>query len=597
MRQASSSSTAAAYETTIVTPNGTQNPVRWNGWGFKDTEFFYDGLAAIGIKGQRYLYSGKTLPSLKPFMEATAGLDVNKTSPSQEQPPAAHTPNINQEFINDIKGACVRYDTSDNERLFHAHGHTCQEVYALRFGNIERIPDCVVYPGSHAHVEQIVAAANKHNVVIIPYGGGTSVSQALLCPKEEKRMIVSLDMHAINKIRWINRKNYTACIEAGIVGKDLEQQLRGTGLVLGHEPDSMEFSTLGGWIATRASGMRKNKYGNIEDIVVSMKVVTSVGTLEKSCVVPRMSTGPDVHEMILGSEGSLGVITEAIVRLRPAPEQTVYGSIIFPNFEQGVQCLNEIAILRCAPVSIRLVDNPQFQFGLALKPPTEDWKAATFDKIKKWYVLNRLHFQPEQMVAATLLFEGTAAEVKAQEKQVYGIAAKYGGMKAGAENGIRGYFLTYMIAYLRDFGMNYQFIGESFETSCPHENVLALCENVKKMIATSAKKNGVTKEPFISCRVTQLYDTGVAVYFYFGFVWHGLKDPVGVFNAIEHDARDEILKYGGSLSHHHGVGKLRKHWMQHTVSPVGMQAIAGLKKQLDPKNIFGNQNLIDTPTQ
>ena len=571
--------------------------MRWNGWGFKDTEFFYDGAGSIGIKGQRYLYSGKLLPSLKPFMEATAGLDITKTSPSQEKPQTPHPPQINGEFMSAIEGHYVRFDTTDDERLFHAHGHTCQEIYTLRFGKFERIPDIVIYPGSHAHVEKIVAEAHKYNVVIIPFGGGTSVSQALSCPKNEKRTIVSLDMHALNKIRWINRKNYTACIEAGIVGKDLEQQLKGTGLVLGHEPDSIEFSTLGGWIATRASGMRKNKYGNIEDIVVSMKVVTPLGTFEKSCNVPRMSTGPDVHEMFLGSEGSLGVITEAIVRLRPAPEATTYGSMIFPNFEQGVKCLNEIAVARCAPVSIRLVDNPQFQFGLALKPPTEDWKAATFDKIKKWYVLNRLHFQPEQMVAATLLFEGTPAEIRAQEKLVYSIAAKYGGMKAGAENGIRGYFLTYMIAYLRDFGMNYQFIGESFETSCPHENVLALCTNVKQMIKDSAKRHGVTKEPFISCRVTQLYDTGVAVYFYFGFVWHGLSDPVGVFDKIEHDARDEILKYGGSLSHHHGVGKLRKHWMQQTISPVGMQALAGVKKQIDPKNIFANQNLIDTPAQ
>ena len=253
----------------------------------------------------------------------------------------------------------------------------------LRFGSFARVPDVVVYPGSHAHVEAIVAAAHAHNVVLIPFGGGTSVSQALMCPENEKRCIVSLDMHALNKIKWINRKNHTACIEAGIVGKDLEQQLKGTGMVLGHEPDSIEFSTLGGWIATRASGMRKNKYGNIEDIVIGLKCVTPAGTLEKSCAVPRISTGPDVHEMILGSEGTLGVVTEAIVRLRPAPEQTVYGSMIFPNFAQGVACLHEIAIKRCAPVSIRLVDNEQFQFGLSLKPPSEDWKADVISKIQK----------------------------------------------------------------------------------------------------------------------------------------------------------------------------------------------------------------------
>jgi len=590
----SAASSTSSHETTVVTASSVSNPVRWNGWGFRDTEFYYDDARdALGIKGSRYLYSGKHLPSLKPFMEAAAGLDITKTSFSQDRfatpAPALEPP---AEFLKDIEGFYVRKESNDESRVFHGHGHTCQEIYLLRFGSLPRVPDLVVYPGSHEHVERIVASAHKHDVVLIPFGGGTSVSQALTCPPSEKRCIVSLDMHAMNRIKWINRSNMTACIEAGIVGRDLEDRLKGTGLVLGHEPDSIEFSTLGGWVATRASGMRKNKYGNIEDIVVSIKLVTPRGTLEKSCQVPRISTGPDVHEMILGSEGTLGVITEVIVRLRPAPECTTYGSIIFPSFEQGCRCLHEIAIARCAPVSIRLVDNAQFQFGLSLKPPTEDWKAVIMDKMKKWYVLNRLKFEPEKMVAATLLFEGSASEIKQQESLVYAIAAKYGGMKAGAENGIRGYFLTYMIAYLRDFGMNYQFIGESFETSVPHERVLETCERTKKRIATAARTAGVQSEPFISCRVTQLYDTGVAVYFYFGFVWHGIADPVGVFNRIEHEAREEILACGGSLSHHHGVGKLRKEWMERTVSNVGVQAIRAIKNELDPKNIFANNNLI-----
>jgi len=243
-----------------VSATGTHNPVRWNGWGFKDTEFYYDQASgAIGIKGQRYLYSGKLLHALRPFMEKVAGLDLSKTSATMPQPNPVPPPRVNGDFMAAITGHFIRFSTADDERLFHAHGHTCQEVYALRFGSFKRIPDIVVYPGSHAHVEHIVAEAKRHNVVLIPFGGGTSVSQALQCPENEKRTIVSLDMHGLNKIKWVNRKNHTACIEAGIVGKDLEQQLKGTGLVLGHEPDSMEFSTLGGWIATRASGMRKNK--------------------------------------------------------------------------------------------------------------------------------------------------------------------------------------------------------------------------------------------------------------------------------------------------------------------------------------------------
>jgi len=165
-------------------------------------------------------------------------------------------------------------------------------------------------------------------------------------------------------------------------------------------------------------------------------------------------------------------------------------------------------------------------------------------------------------------------------------------MKAGSENGIRGYFLTYMIAYLRDFGINYTFIAESFETSVPWDAVVPLCHSVKERIKQSAKKNGIRTEPFVSCRVTQTYDTGACVYFYFGFVWNGLKDPLKTFGEVEHDARDEIIKMGGSISHHHGIGKLRKQWLEPTISPVGVKMLTALKKELDPKNIFANGNLI-----
>lgn len=340
------------------------------------------------------------------------------------------------------------------------------------------------------------------------------------------------------------------------MGRDIEQKLSKHGLVLGHEPDSVEFSTLGGWIATRASGMRKNKYGNIEDIVQHIKMITPTGTIDKGVLAPRISSGPDINHVILGSEGALGVVTEAIVRLRPKAECTRYGSIIFPNFEEGVKAMHEIALSRSAPVSIRLMDNVQFQFGQALKPANDKWWQDVKDKIKKWYVLNHLNFDQDKMVAATLLFEGETGEVDRQERRVYEIAGKYGGVKAGEENGIRGYFLTYMIAYLRDFGFNYKFIAESFETSIKFENILPMCAAVKEKIFESAKRNGVKFKPFVSSRVTQLYDTGACVYFYFGFIWQGLDDPVAVYTAIEHDARDEIIKQGGSISHHHGIGKL-----------------------------------------
>ena len=165
-------------------------------------------------------------------------------------------------------------------------------------------------------------------------------------------------------------------------------------------------------------------------------------------------------------------------------------------------------------------------------------------------------------------------------------------MKAGEENGRRGYFLTYMIAYLRDYALDYFYVAESFETSVPWANVHQLVSNVKKKLTQSCKEKGVVKEPFVSARVTQCYETGCAVYFYFGFIYKGLKDPVRTYCEIEDAARDEILANGGSISHHHGIGKIRKKWVKETISETGVHLLKGIKNTIDPKNIFVANNVI-----
>jgi len=336
----------------------------------------------------------------------------------------------------------------------------------------------------------------------------------------------------------------------------------------------------------------KNNYGNIEDIVRQITIVTPKGVIVKNVMVPRMSAGPDLHQIILGSEGTLGVITEVVVRISNRPPVTKYGSIVFPSFELGAKAMQEITFKKCAPVSIRLVDNMQFQFSQALKPENHDWKEQLKSKVSKWYVLNHLKFDADQMVAATLLFEGTPEDVPSRERQCYAIAKKYGGIAGGVDNGLRGYFLTYVIAYLRDFGLEYSFIAESFETSVPWDGVVDLCRNVKQRISNAAKTHGITRDIFCSCRVTQGYDSGACIYFYFGFVWQGLPDPVRTYTAIEHEAREEIMKNGGSISHHHGVGKLRKEWMEETQSAAGMSVLRAIKASIDPTNIFCAGNLV-----
>jgi alkyldihydroxyacetonephosphate synthase len=156
----------------------------------------------------------------------------------------------------------------------------------------------------------------------------------------------------------------------------------------------------------------------------------------------------------------------------------------------------------------------------------------------------------------------------------------------------RRYFLTFMIAYIRDFGMEFRYLAESFETTVPWSNVVMTCDRVKKRVAQACKDAGVEGTPFLSCRVTQTYDTAACIYFYFGFSWKGLKDPRATFTLIEDQAREEILACGGSLSHHHGIGKHRQPWYPAHISKTGVQMMSGIKAAVDPRNIFANGNLI-----
>lgn len=253
--------------------------------------------------------------------------------------------------------------------------------------------------------------------------------------------------------------------------------------------------------------------------------------------------------------------------------------------------MREIAYKRCAPASIRLMDNTQFQMGQSMTPEGSKFHWLT-EPLKQAFLTKWAKFDLEQMVACTILFEGDKKRVQEEQRVIYALADKHHGISGGETNGRKGYFLTFMIAYLRDYGFGYWLIGESFETSIPWANVLECCYRVKDVVEGSGEQFELPFAPMCSYRVTQCYDTGACVYFYFGFIFRTLRDPLEKFNQIESLARDEIIKCGGSLSHHHGIGKLRMKWLPQSISPIGCDMIKALKKTVDPTNVFGNGNLI-----
>jgi alkyldihydroxyacetonephosphate synthase len=586
---------------------------RWNGWGFQDTRLFINEHKIIEISGARYAEvfanaPDRTLPALLPWAEKRLGLDADRRSPPSVT--CAEELKLNnvlqdggeisarlQELLQLAHDLGLKSSTAVEERVRHGHGQTCEDVFRLRHvKEVARVPDAVMWPSSHEQVEKLVHLVTHQFadfICIIPFGGGTNVTNALECDAKERRAIVSLDLGDMRRILSVDSENMTAVVEAGITGLDLHERLRHRGLTLGHEPDSWEFSTLGGWVATRASGMKKNTYGNIEDLVVNVTTVTPQGTMQRAANVPRAAMGPDMNHAMIGSEGIFGVHTIVTLRLREFPGVQVYDSLIFPSLEHGIAALKEITREGCEPASLRLLDNTQFQLGQALKTSssTNKFTAGVLDFSKKTYVTKIRGFDVNEMCAATVLLEGTSSQVAEQQKRIQTIAKRHEGMVGGEENGKRGYFFTYIIAYLRDFALDYYFMSESFETAVPWTNARQVITDIKLAINSVAAKRDVKVPPLIACRISQVYDTGVCVYVYYGINYYGVQEPMTLFRETELAAVGAIVRNGGALSHHHGVGKHRLAWLPQAVSPPAMAAIQGIKSALDPTNVFAVTNL------
>jgi alkyldihydroxyacetonephosphate synthase len=231
----------------------------------------------------------------------------------------------------------------------------------------------------------------------------------------------------------------------------------------------------------------------------------------------------------------------------------------------------------------------QFQLSQTLKPRSTGLKKLK-SALEKWFVVKVKGFDPKGMTVCTLVFEGTREQVAAEQQSVYRIAKRHEGMKGGAANGRRGYQLTYGIAYLRDWILNHFLLAESFETSAAWSDVMAVCNNVRQRLYDEHSKRNLPGKPFISCRVTQVYPTGVCIYFYFAYYFKGVDNPSEVFSEMEHAARDEVLKSGGSLSHHHGIGKIRRDFLPRVMSPGMLEWQRQIKTAVDPGNVFGAGN-------
>ena len=564
-------------------------------WGYKDSGFIINEDMSVTFTGNRYPICGKRLPNFIPFVEEVLGVRFDKKPKIQEVEKTHVTESrVNKPFLEELRKSFEenRFTFEHNERVLHSHGqHSTDEVYKVLYNKLEKFTDLVFYIESEEETKKLIDLAKKHNVCLIPYGGGTNVTNALRPPKEESRMVVSVDTRRMNKIETLDEENLMVVVQAGITGKALEDGLNKRGFTVGHEPDSYEFSTVGGWVSTNAAGMKKHKYGNIEDIVQNITMVTPVGIVNQKRPLTRSSFGIKAQNILFGSEGNLGIITSATLKIHRLPERSAYESIIFSDWKTGVRFMHDLFHSNMVPASARLADNLQIRLGNALKENKEGL-GKTLDDFKKYILFNFKGLNPEKFTAAVFKIEGSNSEVQNQMENLKVLAKKHKGILAGESTGRSGYLATMVIAYIRELIFTQNILGETMETAVPWSKINQVKGEAFKLINELHKENNLPGKPFFTSRISKIYHTGVCMYNTIAMSFEGIENPEDVFTRIEHKMRENFIKNGGSISHHHGVGKLRKDFMSDTISEGSIEMVKGVKKTQDPDNIFGVKNNI-----
>src|SRR5271166_994581 len=556
----------------------TAKHMKWWGWGDENVGF-----------------DSKAHPGLWPFAKKV--LAVEDGDDLYTPPVAIEAVQLREAIRHDRFMAELRLWMGDDqicdsryERLVHAYGKGLRDLFRMRRGMAEGAPDLVVYPENEHDVLMTIRAAAQHDVVVIPFGGGSNIAGCLE-RTETRRMVVSLDMRRMRRVLAVDMESCTARIEAGVFGPDLEEQLQSYGLTLGHFPDSFLHSTLGGWIATRSAGMQSDKYGKIEDMVIALRMVTPLGVLATR-TVPKSSNGIDVNHLCIGSEGTLGVITEATMRVHPRPESRQVRGYLFPEFESGIEAMFECVRQECMPAMVRLNDPDKTALSLAFRPP-----ASGFSKIAgslfKTYLRVKGFAQPRACLMLTA-FEGSPRGVSRRLQQAEAIYQKCGAVGLGAGVGKSFEATKYDFPHIRDFLLDRNVTTDVSETATVWSNIARLYQDTSAVLRTEISKSGV--RPFAGCHISHTYPCGASLYFTFGFrqqPGHEMEQYLHVKHAVQ----QSFIDHGATLSHHHAVGTEPLPWLAADISPVGVQAVAAIKQGLDPANIMNPGRLLPSSSR
>jgi alkyldihydroxyacetonephosphate synthase len=471
---------------------------------------------------------------------------------------------LRQELLEELGGIVgAEHVLTDHEtRLHRTRGKSTPDLLRLRAGDGADSPDAVVRPGTHDEVAALIAWAVERHVALVPFGGGTSVVGGLVARREGYAGVVSLDLVRFDKLLAVDLDSMTATLEPGLRGPAAEALLAEHGLTLGHFPQSFEYASIGGFAVTRSSGQSSAGYGRFDSLVVGLRVATPQGELELGSS-PANAAGPDLREVVMGSEGVLGVVTAVTVRVRRVPDVKVYETWRWDSFTDGATAMRTLVQAGVLPTVLRLSDENETQINLA--------KPAEVGGDSGGGCL---------MVTG---FEGTQEAVDAKRAAVGALLTGLGGTSLGEDEGwATGRFHG---PYLRDSLLDVGVLVETLETVTFWSNLPRVYDAVRTAL-TSVLGEGT----LVLCHISHVYETGASLYF--TVAARQTDDPVAQWLSAKAAASDAMIDNGASITHHHAVGQDHKPWLAREIGPVGVQMLRALKEELDPTGVLNPGVLI-----
>lgn len=545
--------------------------MRWYGWGYADTTYSFENRPTAWSYLKEQLELADDSPTLM-------------VNPETIQLRPSRLTDVTLSALRQIVGA-EAVVTANPARQAHSLGKSYRDLIYLRSGQIPNPTDAVIFPSCDDEILNILALASEQGLAVIPFGGGTSVVGGIEPIGTQPTLTLSLTR--LSHLLFIDEISQTVTAEAGILGPDLETALNHHGFTLNHFPQSFEFSTLGGWIATRSAGLSSTKYGKIEDMVVGTRMVTPNGILETRNV-PASATGPSLLQLLVGSEGAFGVITQATLRVRPLPKFQKECGWLFRDFHVGVEAVRAIMQSGLTPALARLSDEAETRTTFWMREGRTGW-AGLRQKISLT-TMARMGSSFEHGTMLLLRFEGNDECALHGAHHAQNICKALGAFDLGpspVRSWRRDRFHT---PYLRDVLVDHGILVDTLETATEWNHVEALHSAIKSAVSQAITTTG--SKALVLTHLSHVYRDGASLYVTF-LAQSAQGRELEQWQVIKDAATDCIMQHGGALSHHHGVGYEHAKWMERAEGQTGLEVLRSVKKTVDPHGVMNPGKLLD----